>query len=78
MNYQKLTSVIAIVTICTLSTIIVGIVLALLFGLFDKSHTNYERIFAILNPAFQTIVGAFVGLISGINLGVKMMENKKE
>lgn len=30
-----------------------------------------KEIFAIVGPAFQTIVGGFIGLITGINIGKK-------
>ena len=30
-----------------------------------------EVVFAIVGPAFQTIVGGFIGLITGIHLGEK-------
>ena len=41
---------------------------ALLFGLFDQQVDN-AKIFEMLMPAFQTIVGGFIGLITGIKLG---------
>ena len=28
-----------------------------------------DKVFAIIGPAFQTIVGGFIGLITGIKLG---------
>lgn len=30
-----------------------------------------KEIFTIVGPAFQTIVGGFIGLITGINIGKK-------
>jgi len=42
--------------------------LVMLLGLFhDKVDNN--KVFEILSPAFQTIVGGFIGLITGIKIG---------
>jgi len=43
----------------------VGVVLV---GLFDPQVDNNE-IFKMITPAFNTIVGAFVGTIAGIKIG---------
>lgn len=59
------------VTVCvtiTLCIVIIGMVGALLIGLFDKNINN-DKIFEALTPAFQTIVGGFIGLITGIKIG---------
>lgn len=42
----------------------------MLHGLYDPRVDN-DKIFAIIGPAFQTIVGGFVGLLSGLALGRK-------
>jgi hypothetical protein len=59
------------VTVCvtiTLCIVIIGMVGALLLGLFDKSIDN-SKIFEAITPAFQTIIGGFIGLITGIKIG---------
>jgi hypothetical protein len=59
------------VTVCvtvTLCVVIIGMVGALLLGLFDKSIDN-SKIFEAITPAFQTIIGGFIGLITGIKIG---------
>ena len=38
------------------------------------SNVDDKEIFAIVGPAFQTIVGGFIGLITGINIGKKSEE----
>jgi hypothetical protein len=43
-------------------------VVALLIGLFNPAIDNVE-IFKTITPAFQTIVGGFIGLITGIKIG---------
>jgi hypothetical protein len=35
------------------------------------------KVFEIIGPAFQTIVGGFIGLITGINIG-KSQQNESE
>ena len=52
----------------TLCVVIVGMVGALVMAVFDPSIPN-EPIFAIIGPAFQTVVGGFIGLITGIKIG---------
>ena len=55
------------IVICTLALVMVAVILVLLVGLFDELVDN-TKIFEILGPAFQTIVGAFVGVIGGRQL----------
>lgn len=52
------------VVVLSLALIMVAMVLVMLIGLFDDKVDN-KAVFAILGPAFQTVVGAFVGLLSG-------------
>lgn len=56
-----------VVTI-TLAVILVSVVVAMLYGLYDPRVDNHE-IFTILGPAFQTITGCFVGILGGRALG---------
>lgn len=58
-----------VVTI-TLAAILVAVIAAMLYGLFNQNVDNKE-IFAILSPAFQTIVGCFVGILGGRALDKK-------
>ena len=61
------------VTVLTLAMLMVAVVGALMFGLFNESVDN-DKIFELVGPAFNTIVGAFVGLLGGLslnNVGVK-------
>jgi len=52
----------------TLCVVVVGMVGAMLIGLFDSDVSN-DKIFEAITPAFQTIIGGFIGLITGIKLG---------
>lgn len=51
------------VVVVTLAAILAAVILVLLIGLFNREVDNKE-IFAVLGPAFQTVVGAFVGVLS--------------
>ena len=61
---EKLNTIILMVVICTLSLTMTSVIFVFLAGLFDSKVDNTE-IFKILGPAFQTIVGAFVGILGG-------------
>ena len=52
----------------TLCVVVIGMVGAMLVGLFDNDISN-DKIFEAITPAFQTIIGGFIGLITGIKLG---------
>ena len=68
---QKMTMVATL----SLAVILMSMVLVMLLGLFhDKIDNN--KVFEILSPAFQTIVGGFIGLITGIKIGES--ENESE
>ena len=62
---EKLTFVVTTMVSFTLCVVIVGMVFALCVGLFDK-EVNNEDIFKLLAPAFQTIIGGFIGLLAGL------------
>jgi hypothetical protein len=51
----------------TLCIVVVGMVGVLMAGLFDDKVDNAE-IFKLISPAFQTIVGGFIGLLAGVKL----------
>jgi O-antigen/teichoic acid export membrane protein len=61
---ERLNTIILLVVIGTLSLTMTSVIFVLLAGLFDNIVDNSE-IFKILGPAFQTIVGAFVGVLGG-------------
>ena len=59
-----------IILIATYSLVAVVVAMILMFGwaVIDP-HTSDEVVFQIVGPAFQTIVGGFIGLITGIKIG---------
>jgi hypothetical protein len=63
----------------TLMLVVIGMMISFVFAVLDP-HYDDDKIFAIIGPAFQTIVGGFIGLITGIHLGSapEEKENKNE
>ena len=51
------------IAIMSLASIMVSVVLVLLVSLFHPDIDN-NKIFEVLGPAFQTVVGCFVGMVS--------------
>jgi hypothetical protein len=59
------------VTVCvtlTLCIVVLGMVGTMMAGMFDSDISN-DKIFEAITPAFQTIIGGFIGLITGIKIG---------
>lgn len=52
----------------SLAVILMSMVMVMLIGLFHDNINN-DKVFEMLSPAFQTIVGGFIGLITGIKIG---------
>lgn len=68
MNKQNVALWVTLIATITLAIILLSMVSVLLKGLFINDIDNTE-IFKAVTPAFQMIVGAFVGLVAGIKLG---------
>jgi uncharacterized protein YqhQ len=63
----KLTFAVTLMVSFTLCLVVIGMVGVLMAGLFDEKVDNAE-IFKLISPAFQTIVGGFIGLLAGVKL----------
>jgi hypothetical protein len=63
----KLTFLVTLMVSFTLCIVIISMVAVLMTGLFDPLVDNAE-IFKLISPAFQTIVGGFIGLLAGVKL----------
>ncbi|NBP03359.1 MAG: hypothetical protein EBU90_25385 [Proteobacteria bacterium] len=61
---MKLNDVITLTAVGVLSSVMVAVVFTLLYGLFNPAVDNNE-VFKTIDPAFQTITGALVGLVCG-------------
>jgi hypothetical protein len=67
------------VAIVTLSAVILVVVLALAVGLFVSNDVvSSAAILETVNPAFQTIIGAFVGLLGGLSLNANARDKVAE
>jgi hypothetical protein len=67
------------VAIVTLSAVILVVVLALVVGLFMPNDViESAAILEMVNPAFQTIIGAFVGLLGGLSLNANARDKEQE
>jgi len=68
MKKEELSAYVTLMATATLTIILLSMVGVLLVGLFTPAVDN-TKIFEAINPAFQTIVGGFIGLITGIKIG---------
>ena len=76
---QKLIRWILKVTVGTQASICVVVVLALLVGIFMPNDlVDNQQIFAIIGPAFNTVIGAFVGLLGGLSLSGDSSKKQEE
>ena len=67
------------VAIVTLSAVILVVVLALVAGLFVPNDVvDSTAILEMINPAFQTIIGALVGLLGGLSLNANARDKEPE
>ena len=64
-NVSKFVTVTVTITLCV---VVVGMVGTMMAGMFDTDVSN-DKIFEAITPAFQTIIGGFIGLITGIKIG---------
>jgi undecaprenyl pyrophosphate phosphatase UppP len=63
----RLTFAVTLMVSATLCISVLAMVMALLFGLWSQQVDNTE-IFKLISPAFQTIIGGFIGLLAGVKL----------
>jgi hypothetical protein len=67
------------VAIVTLAAVILVVVLALVVGLFMPNDViESAAILEMVNPAFQTIIGALVGLLGGLSLNANARDKEPE
>jgi len=68
MNKEQLAAWVTLIATFTLCVTVVAMVSVFMMGFFDPQVDN-NKLFEIVGPAFQTIVGGFIGLITGIKIG---------
>jgi hypothetical protein len=59
---------VTVVVTITLCIVVLGMIGTMMVGMFDNDISN-DKIFEAITPAFQTIIGGFIGLITGIKIG---------
>ena len=64
---MKLKDTVVITSALSLVAVVVVMMAMFIIALLDPAVDDKE-IFVIIGPAFQTIVGGFIGLITGINI----------
>jgi len=68
MEKNKLSTYVTFSVTITLCVVVIGMVGTMMAGMFDADVSN-DKIFEAITPAFQTIIGGFIGLITGIKIG---------
>lgn len=74
---MKVKDWIMLISAGSLSMVVFCMMIIFITATLDSSVDDKE-IFTIVGPAFQTIVGGFIGLITGINIAKKEEENKDD
>ena len=72
---MKLKDWITVIAAGSLVAVVIVMMVMFIIALLDPTVDD-TAIFAIIGPAFQTIVGGFIGLITGIN--IKGDDNESE
>jgi negative regulator of sigma E activity len=65
---EQLSNWVTMVACFTLAATVMAMVSVFVLGFFDEKVDN-NKLFEIVGPAFQTIIGGFIGLITGIKIG---------
>ena len=68
MNKEQLAAWVTLIATFTLCVTVVSMVSVFMMGFFDLQVDN-NKLFEIVGPAFQTIGGGIIGLITGIKIG---------
>ena len=70
---ERLTFWVTLMVTFTLCLVVCAMVGVFLYGLFlPNSVIDNKDIFPIIGPAFQTIIGGFIGLLAGVKLAEDM------
>ena len=72
---DKLVNIVTYMVTATLCAVVLSLIWALIHGLFVKEVDN-TKIFEIIGPAFQTIIGGLIGWLSGLKVGSHIDEEK--
>jgi hypothetical protein len=65
------------VAVITLACVVLVVVAALVVGLFASNEVvDSDKVFEIVGPAFNMVIGAFVGLLGGLSLNANARDAK--
>jgi hypothetical protein len=73
----KLTFIVTVMVSLTLCIVVLSMSGVMLLGLFEPLVDN-NKIFELVGPAFQTVVGGFIGLLAGVKLSHDEEAPKKD
>jgi len=63
----------------SLACMVLAMVIALLVGLFMPNDViDNKDIFPIIGPAFNTVIGAFVGLLGGLSMSNRAERDRED
>lgn len=72
---QKTTNFILKLAVSVLAGVVAVVVVAMVIGLFVSNEVvDNAKIFEMIGPAFNTVIGAFVGLLGGLSLNGEKKE----
>jgi len=57
-----------IIAAWSLVAVVIGMLLMFAYEVIDPNFDT-DKVFQIIGPAFQTVIGGFIGLITGIKIG---------
>jgi len=66
----NLKAIVTIIASLSLMGVVACMIWMFLLAIYDP-NVDDKVVFEIIGPAFQTIVGGFIGLITGIHIGEK-------
>jgi hypothetical protein len=65
--------------VVTLACVVLVVVVALVIGMFAPNNVvDSDKVFEIVGPAFNMVIGAFVGLLGGLSLNANARDKKPE
>jgi hypothetical protein len=59
---------IVLIATYALVAVVIGMIAMFTYAVIDPTIDD-DKVFAIIAPAFQTVVGGFLGLITGVSIG---------
>lgn len=63
--------------VTTLACVIMVVIVAMVAGLFvSNGIVDSDKVFDIIGPAFNTVIGAFVGLLGGLSLNANARDEE--